>query len=69
MEHKAFDDINHAVAHNTLLAYQDLNKRLNKNTDARNYQLGAVIRLDNKPIALFNHKLTKTQMWYMTTEN
>ena len=43
VEQKAFDDIRRTVTHDTLLAYPDFNKRFDINTDANDYQLGAVI--------------------------
>ena len=36
MEQKSFDDIKYAVTHDTLLAYTDLNKRFDIQTDTRN---------------------------------
>ena len=43
VEQKSFDDNNRTVAHNTLLAYPDLNKCFDIHTDVSDYQLGAVI--------------------------
>jgi hypothetical protein len=37
-------------------------------TDASDYQLGATIRQNGKPIALFSHKLTGAQLNYTVTE-
>ncbi len=37
-------------------------------TDASTLQLGAVITQDNRPIALFSRKLSKTQTRYTVTE-
>ena len=42
-EQKAFDDIKHNVAHDTLLAYPYFNKSFDVHTDASYYQLGSVI--------------------------
>ena len=44
LEPKSFDDTKLAVSRDTLLAYPDLNKRFDINTDAREYQLVSVIR-------------------------
>ena len=54
VEQKVFDSIKHAVAQDTLLAYPDSNKRFYFHTDTRNYQLGAAISQDVKPIALYS---------------
>ena len=37
VEQKGFDDIKHAVAQDTLLAYLDFNKYVDIHTDASNY--------------------------------
>ena len=37
VEQKAFDDIKRTVAHDTLLAYPDFNKRFDIHTDVSNY--------------------------------
>ena len=37
-------------------------------TDASNYQLGAVIMQENKPLAFYSRKLTDTQKRYTTGE-
>ena len=62
VEQKAFDDIKHDVDQNTLLAYTDFKKCFDIHTDDSNYQLGAVISQDGKPIAFCMHKLTGPQM-------
>ena len=43
MEHKSFDDIKYAVAHNTLLSYPYFNKKIGIHMDASDCQLVAVI--------------------------
>ena len=58
MEQKVFDDIKRTVSHDTLLVYPDSNKRFGIHTDAINYQLGAVISQNVKPIAFYSRKLT-----------
>ena len=68
MEHKAFDDINRAVAQDTLLTYTDSNKRFDINADAINYQLGAVVIQYGKIIAFYSHKLKRPQTRYTVTE-
>ena len=51
MEQKLFDEINRAVAQDTVLAYLDFNKRFDIHADTRNYQSGAVIIQNGKPTA------------------
>ena len=57
VKQRSFDYIKRTVSHDTLLAYPDLNKRFDINTDASNYQLGSVIIQDGKPIAFYSRKL------------
>ena len=68
MEQKVFDDIKCTVAHDTLLAYQDFKKRFDIHIDTRNYQLGAVMIQNGKPIAFYSQKFTKTKTRYTVTE-
>ena len=68
MEQRAFEEIKHAVAYDTLLAYLDFNKHFDMNTDAIDYQLGAVIIQNGKPIAFYIYIWTKTQTQYTVTE-
>jgi hypothetical protein len=51
-----------------VLAYPDFTKPFEINTDASKMQLGAVITEDNRPIAFFSRKLSKTQTKYSVTE-
>ena len=48
--------------------YPDLNKPFKIYTDARNYQLGAAIIQDIRPIVYWFRKLTTSQVNYNTTE-
>ena len=68
VEQRAFEYIKHTVAHYTLLAYPDFNKRFDINMDTINYQLVAVITRDGKPISLYSPKLTETKTRYTVTE-
>ena len=68
VEQKAFDKIKCTVARDTLLAYPDLNKCFNIYTGASDHQLGAVIRQEGKPIALYSLKITETKKHYTVTE-
>ena len=68
VEQKAFDEIKRTVAHDTLLAYTDFNKRFKIHMDASDHQLWAVISQEGKPIALYIRKWTEKQTRYTVTE-
>jgi hypothetical protein len=65
---QAFDNVKAAIAKETVLAYQDFLKPFEIYTDASSTQLGAVITQDNRPIAFFSKKLSKTQRKYSVTD-
>jgi hypothetical protein len=50
----------------TLLPYPNPNEPFDIETDASDYQLGAVIKQDGLPIAFFSRKLTEPQPKYTT---
>jgi hypothetical protein len=52
----------------TLLTFPDFTKKFHIYTDASKYQLGAVIVQDDKPIAFYSRKMSKTQQRYTTGE-
>ena len=56
------------VCKETLLTYPDWSKPFKIHTDASDYQLGAVISQEGKPIAFFSWKLNSVQKNYTTTE-
>ena len=56
VEHKAFDDIKHALAQDTLLAYTYFNRHFDIHIDSR------------EPIAFYSRKLTGLQTQYLVTE-
>ena len=58
VEQKAFDGIKRAVSHDTLLSYLPINQHFVIHTDASDYQIGAVISQEGKPIAFYSQKLT-----------
>ena len=64
----SFKELKRLVAQETLLAYPNFNKKFTIHTDASDFQLGAVITQDGKPLAFYSRKLTSAQMNYTTTE-
>ncbi len=62
------DNVKAAISKETVLAYPDFSKRFEIYTEASSMQLGAVITQDNRPIAIFSRKLSKTQQKYSVTE-
>ncbi len=63
---KAFDKIRLLMAANALAAYPDHDKRFDVYTDASDFQLGACIIQEGRPVAYFSQKLTKSQQNYLT---
>ena len=58
---KAFDKMRLLMAANALAAYLDYNKRFEVYTDASDFQLGACIIQEGRPVAYFLQMLTKFQ--------
>ena len=67
-QQKAFEELKRVISKETLLAFPDFNKEFHVYTDASNYQLGAVIMQDNRPIAFYSRKLNRAQRNYTTGE-
>ena len=65
---RAFKATKQMVARDILLAYPDHNKPFVIKTDASDYQLGAVILQDQKPVAMFSRKLNAAQQRYATPD-
>jgi hypothetical protein len=65
---QAFNNIKAAIAKEIVLAYPYFLKPFEIYMDASSTQLGAVITQDNRPIAFFSRKLSKTQQKYSVTE-
>ncbi len=65
---QAFDNIKAAIVKETVLAYPNFLKPFEIYTDASSTQLGAMITQDNRPIAFFSRKLSKTQQKYSVME-
>ena len=57
------------MACNVLLDYSYFDEELKIHTNARNFQFGAVIIKNGKPIYFYTRKLTGVQMGYTVTEN
>ena len=64
----AFHEVKRMVCKETLLTYPDWSKPFDIHTDASDFQLGAVISQDGKPIAFFSRKLNSAQKNYTVTE-
>ncbi len=58
---QAFDNVKAAITKEVVIAYPAFSKPFEIYTDASAVQLGAVIAQDNRPIAFFSRKLSKTQ--------
>jgi hypothetical protein len=65
---QAFNKMCLLMATDALAAYPDHNKRFDVYTDASDFQLGACIIQEGRPIAYFSQKLTKSQQNSTTME-
>jgi hypothetical protein len=65
---KAFNKMGLFMAADALAAYPDHNKWINVYTDTSDFQLGACIIQEGRPVGYFSRKLTKTQQKYITME-
>jgi hypothetical protein len=65
---KVFDKMHLLMAANALAAHLNHNKQFDIYTDASDFQLGACIIQEERPVAYFLQKLTKSQQDYTTME-
>jgi hypothetical protein len=65
---ETFDKMRLLMAANALAAYPDHNKQFEVYTDASDFQLGACIIQERRPVAYFSQKLTNSQQNYTTME-
>ena len=64
---KAFQQMKSLVQSDTLLIYPDHNKPFHIKTDKSDFQLSAVIKQDNNPVAFYTRKLNSAQKNYIST--
>jgi hypothetical protein len=63
---EAFDKIKQVIADDVMLSFPDFNKPFEIHTDASDFQVGAVIMPECKPVAFYSRKLNPAQRNYTT---
>ena len=61
---QAFEDIKIIVAEDAMLHYPDFNQPFELHTDSSDYQMGAIISQNGRPVAYWSKKLSSTQKKY-----
>jgi len=67
-EQNAFEEVKEVISREALLAFPQFDKPFHIYTDASDYQLGAVITQEGKPLAFYSRKMNKAQQRYTTGE-
>ena len=67
-QQKAFETLKSIMAADCLNAYHNYNQPFEIYTDASDYQLGAAIIQNGRPVAYWSRSLQPTQQKYTTTE-
>ena len=68
LHQQAFDKMKAVIASDCLLIYPDHNKPFVIETDASDFQLGSIIKQNNRPVAYYSRKLNPAQRNYTTIE-
>jgi hypothetical protein len=63
---EAFDKIKQAITNDVILSFPDFDKPFEIHTDASDFQLGAVIMQERRPVAFYSRKLNPAQRNYTT---